>query len=91
MSRVTTEFTALTYVTSGSHIKVGSYWVNNWGLFLLNPGMIKVLIVKSILLLEESLHRVTDPGSWLVLISEVNPKESRKWSMDFEAWVYTSL
>lgn len=63
MSRVTTEFTALTYVTSGSHIKVGSYWVNNWGLFLLNPGMIKVLIVKSILLLEESLHRVTDPGS----------------------------
>ena len=34
-----------------------------WGLFLLNHGMMKVLIVKSILLQEESLHKVTDPGS----------------------------
>ena len=60
---VITEVTALTYVISGSHIKVGSYWVNHWGLFLVNPGMMKILIVKTILLLEEFLHKVTDPGS----------------------------
>ena len=33
------------------------------GLFLVEPWNDEGLIVKSILLLEESLHRVTDPGS----------------------------